>query len=391
MLKIAHVSPYDYLAYGGVNNHIRYLVQALRRRGWDAWVVATLPPKACPPPHLLRLMGRPRTISSGGAQARVNLNPLVFAQARQLLRRQHFDIVHLHNPLSPLVSLSFLYHRASAPHTVFVATFHEYRSHPNPAIEVGKPLFRRWINRLDGRITVSAAALTFNQPLFPGDYQVIPNGVDVARFANRGVEGPPRRTSARPTLLFVGRLEARKGFWYLLRAFELVKRQMPTVQLWVVGGFTQRESAPYVDYVRAHRIEGVTFIGPVSDTALPTFYQAADLFCAPSVDFESFGIVLLEAMASGMPIVAADLPGYRSVIEAGRQGLFVPPENPVALATAILELLHDPQRRAAMSGAGRLRAQAFDWEIISERMSEFYAGVLAKMRGHSGSRDRTAA
>lgn len=371
-MKIALVSPYDYFYPGGVNTHISHLLRGLRRRGHDAYVLATIPP-GCPiPPYTLPLAGRLLTLSSGGALARINLDPRVIGHIRQLLRQEHFDVVHLHNPLSPLISAGFLYHRPAAPTTTFVGTFHEYRSTPNPVIEVGKPIFRCWIKRLDGRIAVSEAALSFNQALFPGEFTVIPNGVEFARFAvQRGVSDY-RPARHRPTILFVGRLEKRKGLSHLLLAFEKVKRGLPQARLRIVGPFTPHAAQPLLKFVQDRRLADVECIGQVSDDALPAFYQTADIFCAPSIDFESFGIVLLEAMAAGTPVVASDIPGYRGVMQSGQQGLLVEPGNPTVLAAALISLLLNPQRRREMGQAGQARAALFDWEMITDQIANFY-------------------
>jgi phosphatidylinositol alpha-mannosyltransferase len=274
------------------------------------------------------------------------------------------------------VSLSFLGSRTAAPHTAFIATFHEYRSSRSPIFDLGKPLWRRWVNRLDGRIAVSTAALAFNQLYFPGDYTIIPNGVDVARFASPRPDEDARAHQV-PTILFVGRLEERKGFWHLLHAFEQVKPQLPTLRLLVVGAYTDAATAPFSQYIARRQLSDVEFIGQVSDGALPAYYQAADIFCAPSVDFESFGIVLLEAMAAGTPIIASDLPGYRTILQQGQQGLLVEPANSTALAAALLSLLYDRQRRQVMGEAGRATAQMFDWKLVSARILQFYREMVA--------------
>jgi phosphatidylinositol alpha-mannosyltransferase len=371
-VKIALVSPYDLLHPGGVNAHVTQLAHALRARGLDARVLAPLAPGRPAPPDVIPLAGRLVTISSGGARARVNLDPRVIPAARALLRRHRFDVVHLHNPLSPLVGPAMLAARPAAPASAFVATFHEYRDRLNPLMELAKRLLIPLVDRLDGRIAVSRVALEFNQRRFPGRYTVIPNGVDCARFA----EAAPDR-DRRPTILFVGRLERRKGFAHLLHAFERLVERVPDARLVVAGSYDAAAAAPFADYAAERRLGGVEFVGPVAEAALPRLYRSADVFCAPSVDFESFGIVLLEAMASGVPIVASDIAAFRGVVEHGRQGLLVPPGDPGAIAAALASLLADPARRRAMARAGRETAAAFDWSLVSARVVDFYRDVLA--------------
>ncbi len=368
-MKVALISPYDYQYPGGVNTHVAHLSAALRARGLAAYTVALLPAGQPLPPYTIALGSRLTYLHSGGVRARINLSPGLVWRTRQLLVEHQFDIVHLHNPLVPLGSVGFLYHRRAVPRTTFIGTFHEYRDTPNPAIEAGKPFFRRWIDGLDARIAVSEAAAEFNQRHFPGRYTIIPNGVEVARFAP--APAPPPRAERPPTILFVGRLEARKGIAGLLDAFGQVRLTFPTARLQVVG------PGQLPPRLRAHpALAGVDLIGQVSDAALPAFYHAADVFCAPSVGFESFGIVLLEAMAAGVPIVASDLPGYRQTLQHEKQGLLVEPGNPAALAAALCALLQRPAWRHALGAAGQARARLFDWSLVAEAVVQLYMQAL---------------
>ncbi len=373
-MKIALVSPYDYCYPGGVNNHIMHLLNTFRHSAHEAQVIATVPPGHPTPPYTIPLKGRLITLNSGGSAARINGSFAIVRQIRNLLQTEQFDIVHLHNPLAPLVNPAFLINRNVAPQTAFVATFHEYRSTPNQAIELGKPIFRRWLNGLDGRIVVSQAALEFNKPLFPGEYHIIPNGVDVARFQ----DGQNHFSDKPLTILFVGRLEYRKGFPYLLEAYKRVKMQMPQVGLQVVGPASSDQLEEIKGGLTQAELKDIEFIGRVSDEDLPKYYQAADIFCAPSVDFESFGIVLLEAMAAGTPVVASDIPGYRSVIKPGENGLLAEPKNPLALADILLGLLQNPTQRDQLVQAGFRHVQSFDWKLVGDQVLDFYSQILCR-------------
>jgi phosphatidylinositol alpha-mannosyltransferase len=282
----------------------------------------------------------------------------------------------LHNPLTPVVSVNFLRHRDAAPDTAIVATFHEYREDKNPFFSLGEPVIHRWLARLDGRIAVSEASREFNSKYLPGEYTIIPNGIDVARFGEdaRSIE---RYRDGRPTVLFVGRLEHRKGFKYLLRAWPLVRQSVADARLLVVGAFEKRHKRPFVLYARQHGIRGARFVGPVSYDDLAHYYRSADVFCAPSTGFESFGIVLLEGMAAGVPVVASDIQGYRSVLDDGVQGTLVDPRAPQPLAEAIIALLQDPERRAQMGQAGQKKAAAYDWSQVARRVLDFYEQIIA--------------
>jgi phosphatidylinositol alpha-mannosyltransferase len=264
-----------------------------------------------------------------------------------------------------------------------VATFHEYRSDKNPLFTLGEPFIHRWLAHLDGRIAVSEAAREFNNEFFPGEYVIIPNGIDVARFNDENIRPFTRYRDGRPTVLFVGRLEYRKGFKYLLRAWPWVREIVPDARLLVVGAFSQRHKRPYVLYARKHGIRGVHFVGPASDDELVRYYHSADVFCAPSIGFESFGIVLLESMASGVPVVASDITGYRSVLDKGVQGLLVQPRVPQLLAKAIIDLLQDPALRARMGRAGQNKALAYDWPRVAQQVLDFYAQLLAEHKKES--------
>ena len=373
-MKIALVSPYDYVHPGGVNNHVAHLAAKYHRLGHDVTIVAPVS-RDKPVPDGVRPISRSITaFKSGGSNSRVSLSPRITGRVKKLLKNERFDVVHLHNPLTPLVSANFLRNRDAAPDTAFVATFHEYRTNKNPLFTIGEPFIHRWLKGLDGRIAVSEASRTFNQTYLPGDYTIIPNGIDVARF-----DAPPfsRHRDGRPTVLFVGRLEVRKGFEYLLRAWSHVREAVPDARLLVVGAFDKRHKRPYVLHARQHGVRGVRFIGPASETDLPRYYRSADVFCAPSAGFESFGIVLLEGMAAGVPVVASDIVGYRTVLDDGVQGVLVEPRRPQPLAQAIVDLLLDPERREQMGQAGRTKVVAYDWSRVARQVLEFYTQAIA--------------
>jgi phosphatidylinositol alpha-mannosyltransferase len=276
--------------------------------------------------------------------------------------------------------MSFLRHRDVAPDSAMVATLHEYRLDKNPLFTLGDPLIHRWIQRLDGRIAVSEPARSFNSTYFPADYAVIPNGINVAQFAGEDVHPIERYRDGRPTVLFVGRLEYRKGFRYLLRAWPWVREVVPGARLLVVGAFDKRRKRPFLLYARQRGIQGVRFVGPATESEKARYYRTADVFCAPSAGFESFGIVLLEGMAAGVPVVASDIPGYRSVLDHEEQGLLVQARNPQALAMALIDLLVDPDKRTRMGKAGRTKAADYDWERVARQVLGFYQKVLTARR-----------
>jgi phosphatidylinositol alpha-mannosyltransferase len=243
---------------------------------------------------------------------------------------------------------------------------------------MARPLLKPVYNKLNGRIFVSQAVRDFTLAQFPGDYRIIPNGIDYARFSDPDIEPIERFNDGRPNILFVGRLDKRKGFRHLMRAFPYIKKEVPDARLIVVGAFDDKEKAPFIRYARSNGLRGIHFVGYVSRDELPRFYRTANLFCAPSTGFESFGIVLLEAMAAGLPIVASDIAGYRLVLTQGREGQLVPAAEPTLLARAAVELLRKPALRAVMGQYGRATAAQYDWTHIADQVLAYYTDLLAE-------------
>jgi phosphatidylinositol alpha-mannosyltransferase len=258
--------------------------------------------------------------------------------------------------------------------SVNVATFHAYAGF-SPSYELGSRLMRGHASRLHGRIAVSAAARHFIDRFFPGDYKVIPNGVDVPRFAS--AVPIARWQDGVPNVLFVGRLEPRKGVLDLLKAHRILRKTGSGNRLLIVGSGPQEREARR--YVATRGLQEVEFLGRVSDAEKAQLFRTVDVFASPATGGESFGIVLLEAMAAGAPIVASDIHGYKGVVRRGREGLLVPPHEPKELAKAIARLLGDGELRAEMSAAGRVRAEEFSWPRVAARVEEYYGFVIRRL------------
>ena len=280
--------------------------------------------------------------------------------------------MHIHEPIVPLLGPAVAHYSRG----VTIGTFHAYRD-SNGIWDVAKPIAARIFARLDGRIFVSEAVRDYITHYFPGDYALIPNGIDVARFADSHVGPIARFNDGRPNILFVGRLDARKGFLDLLEAFAKVKREIKDARLLVVGAFGKEEKESFVRYARENNIQSVHFIGWVEKETLIRYYRTATIFCAPSTGFESFGIVLLEAMAAGVLIVASDITGYRSVLRHCQTGLLVAPGDSSAFSQELIQLIGDPDRRARMIHAGQVAVREYDWSLISNRILDFYRQLLA--------------
>ncbi len=375
-MKIALVTPYDYPFPGGVTEHIMQLDREFRRRGYETRILAASSnDEETLQDNVIKVSGAVASFPFSGSNVRLTISPQVYQRVKKILKRENFDIVHAHEPAAPLLCPIVLRHS----HAVNVGTFHAYRE-TNRVYKMARPFLQPVYNKLDGRIFVSQAVRDFTLPQFPGPYRIIPNGIDFNRFAAPDIPPIERFNDGRPNILFVGRLDKRKGFRHLIRAFPYIKQEIPDARLIVVGAFDDDEKAPFIRYVRAHRLRGVHFVGFVSRQDLPRYYRTADLFCAPSTGFESFGIVLLEAMAAGLPIVASDIAGYRLVLTDSKEGRLVPPENPVALARASIELLKNPQLREQMAQHGRATAAGYDWTHIADKVLSYYEELLLARR-----------
>ncbi len=375
-MKIALVTPYDYPFPGGVTEHIMQLDREFRRRGYDTRILAASSQDHEPlQDNVIKVSGAVSKFPFSGSNVRLTISPQVYQRVKRILKQEKFDIVHAHEPAAPLLCPIVLRHS----HAVNVGTFHAYRE-TNTVYQMARPLLRPVYNKLDGRIFVSEAVRDFTLAQFPGDFRIIPNGIDFQRFANPNLRPIERFNDGRPNLLFVGRLDKRKGFRHLVRAFPYIKREIPDARLIVVGAFDDKDKAPFIRYARTHRLRGIHFVGYVSRELLPRYYRTAHLFCAPSTGFESFGIVLLEAMAAGLPIVASDIAGYRQVLTDGKEGRLVSPEDPEALARAAVALLSKPDLRRQMAVQGRLTAAQYDWTHIADQILSYYQDLSLMRR-----------
>ncbi|MFQ6015467.1 MAG: glycosyltransferase family 4 protein [Anaerolineae bacterium] len=372
-MKIAQVSPYDFTIAGGVQTHISNLDIHFQRLGHEVRIIA--PCSADDQEldeHIINVSGTVWSAPFSGSRARVTPSPRTYRRVKHILARERFDIVHLHEPMTPLLPLAVLRHSK----TVNVGTFHAYRE-SHAIYKYFNRAFKFFMNKLDGRIAVSRAARDTVGRYFPDDYVIIPNGIEVERFGGQDVLPLPRFQDSKLNILFVGRLEKRKGFRYLMQAFPYVQAELPNTRLIVVGDYDKDDKKSYVRYARQHRLRNVRFVGYVQPEMLPRYYRSCHLFCAPSTGFESFGIVLLEAMAAGAPIVASDIAGYREVLEHRKEGLLVEPENERALAEAIIYLLKNPDLGRTMGEQGKVKAACYAWDKIAQRILDYYEELLA--------------
>lgn len=369
-MKIGLVTPYVYPLPGGVTQHVRYLYENLRLRGHDVRIITSSHGLQRASEGDIIRIGKGFSLPVNGSVGTITLSPRFLSQVRDTLEREQFDLLHFHEPFVPFLSPIVL--RLST--SVNVATFHAYGGF-SPSYEFGSRAMRGYAERLHGRIAVSGAAKHFIDRYFPGDYKVIPNGVDVDRF--RRAVPLARWQDGTRNLLFVGRFEPRKGLLELLKAYRILRKTGCDCRLLVVGGGPLGREARR--YVATRRLKGVEFLGRVTDEEKAQLFRTADVYISPATGGESFGIVLLEAMAAGTAIVASDIHGYKGVVRRGREGLLVPPREPKAIAGAIARLLRDDELRAAMGEAGRERALEFSWERVTAKVDDYYGFVIRRL------------
>jgi len=259
-------------------------------------------------------------------------------------------------------------------HFVNVGTFHAYYSKPR-AYWLCQPIFRKLLAKLQGKIAISQAARECVSRYLPGDYQVIPIGIDTDFFSP---QVPPVEEFAdgKVNILFVGRLERRKGLDCLLAAYGKVKKEFPDLRLIIVG--TGAKLPKYKTMVEEDKLTNVVFAGFVPRKDLPRYYSSADICCFPATNSESFGTVLLEAMASGKPVIASNVGGYNEVLSQAEEGLIIPSKDEDALARALLLLAQNKPLRQQMGAKGRNKAEKYSWKNVAQRVMDYYVTLLNK-------------
>ena len=401
-MRIAIVSPYSWSYPGGVNRHAEALSRRAFRRGHEVAIMAPFDP----PDRITRMLhrseprvtelpgnvwslGRSVGIGANGSVSNLSTFPQGVSALRQSLAGFEPDVVHVHEPVAPVAGWDACSYRG-AP---VVGTFHSYstKAWPNHAASlIGA---RRKFNQLHARIAVSEAARWTGRRWFGGEYEVIPNGVDLV-----GAPQEPKPESGELRVLFVGRAEERKGLPVLLRAFEALAEHVPA-RLEVVGATAGEIERHLSDRGVLGRIEATA---RVEHDELWRRLHRADVLCAPSLRGESFGMILIEAFAAGTPVVASAIAGYAEVVTDGVEGALVPPGDPQRLAEELQRMHLEPERRRAMGAAARESAQRYAWPEVAERVEGVYDRAIDAIRcaeirnsrnmyGNSSSRRRRAA
>jgi phosphatidylinositol alpha-mannosyltransferase len=322
--------------------------------------------------HLQEMGHQPTIITSRFLRTNNYNHDEIGRRLQRICRKKQFDIVHIHSPLDPILPLLAVYHIKQPK----VGTFHSY-SNSALLFDFGRKPINEMAHRLGGRIAVSEAAKEFHRGYFPGDYSIIPNGVDTGRFS-QDAKPLERFDDDFFNILFVGRMAPRKGLKNLLRALPPVLSKYPKTRLIIVGDGILR--GYYRLFYPSWISDRVFFEGYIPRSQLARYYASADLYCSPATGGESFGIVLLEAMASGLPIVASAIRGYSEVVTNEQEALLVPPDDPLVISNAIIRLIEDKKLRDKLSHNGLAKAKEYSWEMITRRLVDFYGEVLEKTK-----------
>lgn len=410
-MRVGLVCPYSFDVPGGVQLHIRDLAEHLIRRGHEVSVLAPADEETELPEYVVSA-GRAVPVRFNGSVARLSFGPLVANRVQAWLDKHDFDVLHLHEPAAPSLTLLALW----AARVPVVATFHSSQSRSR-ALRAAQPVLQPGLDKISARIAVSAAAHETMASGVGGTTLVIPNGVYVDRFAAPpdareqldqmvarasgagaptaagpdalGEQGGAGEPAARPLrVAFLGRFdEPRKGLPVLLAALPLVQQSVPGVELVIAGpGDPDEARAALSDRVAP----SCRFLGLVSEEEKVALLAGTDVYIAPNTGGESFGIILVEAMSAGAPVIASDLTAFTAVLGQSGAGVTFPVEDPRALAAQIIRLLDDPEAREGMRQAGIARARQFDWATVGARIEAVYDSVAVVRDRSTGQASRSA-
>lgn len=373
-LKIGIVTEYYYPLLGGISEHVHNTAMRLRQRGHSVRIITSHLNEGQngtkPAAEIIRI-GRSAVILNNGSLARITLGRHLFDELRRVLDEEKFDLVHVHSPLVPTLPM-FALRVAKCP---TVGTFHTYFDKRCFLGKIGYTLLngptqKLLIDKLTGQIAVSQSCIDALTPFFKINARIIPNGVEISEFSP-AVPKLPQFNDGKKNLLFLGRLDPRNGFSFMVQAFGIIKSRFPNVRLIIVGDGPLRRY--YKHLVPEDLIGDIHLVGPILEER-NRYYSTADVFCSP-VEMASFGITLLEAMASGTPIVATDNCGYRELLEE-KEGFLVPPHDAATFAERVLTLLNNPALSDEMGRNGREKAVGYSWDKVTDSIVQFYEELL---------------
>jgi len=365
-MRVGIVCPYAWDVPGGVREHVSGLAEALMDLGHEVSVIAPADDDAILPPYVVPA-GRAVPVPYNGSIARLSFGFLSAGRVRRWLRDGNFDVLHVHEPAAPSLSLLACW-VADGP---IVATMHAALPRSR-ALHAAGPILASALEKISGRIAVAEAARSTLVEHMGGDAVLIPNGVNVGRYEK--AEPLPGFPGTGGTLGFLGRMdEPRKGLDILLAAFPQLAAERPGLRLLIAG---RGDPDDVLSQVPAACRERVVLLGEVSDDDRVRMLHSVDVFCAPNTGGESFGYVLVEAMASGAPIVASDIDAFRQVLRDGQAGELFETGNPAGLAAAAGRLLDDPAHRAALATAATAAVRELDWSVIARDVVRVYEAVV---------------
>lgn len=374
-LKIGLFLDADLAKPGGVQEYVRGLADYLNRHDAAATIISPPSQESTSQP-LGRRLEIERLLHWTKSSASAAITWERPETIRKYLSDENFDLIHLMAPFGILgtqlvneatpqkipVGISFLVRRHSTPIKPFLKIAHALLAGVN--------------HKINFRIAISQAASDYAQEILPGAYQIIPAGIDTRRFSPQGTK-IELFADGKTNLLFVGRLDERKGIDYLLEAFVKIKMTHPETRLVIVGNGPKEN--PLKRFVKEQQLEDVVFVGYVDQETLPGYYRSAQIACFPATGNESFGIVLIEALASGLPVIASEIEGYREVLTGELKDLLVKPQDPAALAEKINSLLDQPEKIALFRQRSLEQAQKYGWEVVGGQIEEAYRRTLTNL------------
>ncbi|MBA2555000.1 MAG: glycosyltransferase family 4 protein [Geodermatophilaceae bacterium] len=370
-MRIGLVCPYTWDIPGGVQFHVRDLAETLIGLGHEVSVLTPADDESTLPPYAV-CAGRAIAIRYNGAVARMQFGPVSAARVRRWIKSGHFDVLHVHEPAAPSLSLLTCM-LATGP---IVATLHAASTRLF-WLAATQGVLQPFMERISGRIAVSDLARRLQVEHLGGDAVVIPNGVDVQQY--RRAEPLPGYPRAGGTVGFIGRYdEPRKGLPVLLAAMAVLAPYRPDLRLLVAGRGDEDDFAADQPPALAGRVQ---LLGMLSEADKASLLRSVDVYCAPNTGGESFGVILLEAMAAGAPIVASDLDAFRRVLDGGRAGVLVPVGDAEALAAGLADVLDDSARREVLVATGRSVVAEYDWPVVAARIVDVYETVVAATPG----------
>jgi phosphatidyl-myo-inositol alpha-mannosyltransferase len=360
----------------GISEHVYYLAKGLIKRGHQVKILTTnYPSKWETGVHEdldVTRFGRAVLIPLNKSAATFPFGFDIPYRTKQFLKQQTFDVIHMHGCYPPEIGFWALKYSK----TVNCVTFHTVGFKNIPMTKMLSKIFKKYADKINGKIAVTKIAQVWAEPFFPGKYRVIPNGVDCERFS-LNVQPIIKKEGNIFRILYLGRLDERKGVLIAINAFKKIHDKIPNTKLYIVGGGTlEKEACQLACNLLVQ--DSCQFLGYVKREDLPGYYASADAYVAPALGGEAQGIVLLEAMASGRPVIASDIEGYRAVIEDNKTGLFFKAGDAEDLAEKLQQVIQNIQMRKAMMKNARLSAERYSWDKIVVEIEGYYQELIER-------------